>query len=97
MALDGEGVITVIAVRAKDWAYYSQQADRTQEFSLMVGWVVGVLIQESEEALVISQNFFPLEDQVRYTSVIQKREVIQEVRFQVKEEDNATNEADGQG
>ena len=88
-------MITVIAVRAKDWAYYGQQTDRTQEFSLIVGWVVGVLIQESEEALVISQNFFPLEDQVRYTSVIQKREVIQEVRFQVKEEDNATDEADG--
>ena len=76
--------MTIIAVYGRDWSRYTDQMDASADFSLMCGWVVGVLVREDDEKLVIAHHFFPREDQVRHTSVIQKSCVIRRVEFKVK-------------
>lgn len=79
---------TLIAVLAKDWSHYGGQVARDQPFDLISGWVAGLLVSEDDEKIVIAHEVFPTENEVRHTTVVQKREVIEDLRFTIQERED---------
>lgn len=75
--------VTLIAVLARDWGVYSEQIDAGHDFSLVYGWVVGVLIGEDDEKLIIAHHWFARDGQVRHVTVVQKSCIIQREMFTV--------------
>jgi hypothetical protein len=76
--------MSIVAIYARDWGVYSEQIDAGHEFGLIYGWVVGRLLREDDEKMVIAHHWFPKEDQVRHTTTVQKSCVIRRVDFRVK-------------
>lgn len=76
--------MNIVAVYARDWAMLSEQMSADHDFGLMWGWVVGRLLREDDEKMVIAHHWFPKEDQVRHTTTVQKSCVIRRVDFKVK-------------
>lgn len=73
----------VVAVQATDWSYYDSERTihEAQECNLIDGWTVGLLVKETDEALVIAHQFFMAEKTVRHTSVISKITIKQRLDF----------------
>ena len=71
----------VIAVFAKDWNQYTSQRDYRSDFDVSKGWVVGWVIQENDEKLVLAQDWFPDLKDVRDICVIPKETIIYQVEL----------------
>ena len=69
----------IIAIYANDWAMYSDEMPRTGEFSIVRGWIVGALVSEDDAKIVLAHEWFPGDDKVRCTSVIQKHCIEQRI------------------
>lgn len=80
-------MMTVIALHAKDWSGYDEQYAADAEFDLMRGWVVGVLLREDDEKIVIAHHWFMKDKQVRHVTVVQKSCIVRRVEFKVKSDD----------
>ena len=76
--------MNIVAVYARDWGCYCAQIEAVHKFELVYGWVIGRLLVEDDEKLVIAHHWFPKEDQVRHTTTVQKSCVIRRVDFRVK-------------
>lgn len=70
----------IVAVRATDWNQYSSFCDCSHNFGYAIGWVVGLLIKEDDEKIVIAHEYFEGGETLRNTTVIQ-RETIREYRI----------------
>lgn len=71
----------VVAVLAKDWSLYSEQYEFEHEFDLIAGWIVGLLVSEDDEKIVIAHHWFPVEDQVRRISAIPKGNIVERIDY----------------
>lgn len=69
----------IIAIYANDWAMYSDEMPRNGDFSIVRGWIVGALVMEDDTKIVLAHEWFPGDDKVRCTSVIQKHCVEQRI------------------
>ena len=78
----------LIRIHAKDWNSYSGQVDINCEFKLSMNWLVGFLIHEDDEKLVIAAEVIdsctPVD--VRYTSVIPKECIVFRTELEQKED-----------
>jgi len=72
------GQFDLVAVLASDWCYYENQSPLTNKFTAIDGIIVGILIDEDDEQIVLAHQVFPDEEQVRHVSVI-TRSSIQEM------------------
>lgn len=68
-------------VTATDWAHYDQQVDTAYEFTPIVGQIVGFLIKETDDYVVLAHQRFAKEDDVRFTSVITKSSITEIVKL----------------
>ena len=71
----------VVAVLAKDWALYGEEAEFDYEFDLITGWIVGLLISEDDEKIIITHQWFPGDDRVRRTSVLPKGNIVERIDY----------------
>lgn len=74
----------IVAVVATDWCYY--EADRPiskpeKMFTLIDGLIVGLLIYEDDDKLVIAHQYFEEEEKVRHTTVISKFSITERLDF----------------
>lgn len=74
----------LIAVYARDWGCYCEQIDANHEFTLIYGWVIGKLIREDDEKIIIAHHWFPNEDQLRHTTTVQKSCIIKRHEYAVE-------------
>lgn len=76
----------VVMIYAVDWNQYSGQHKPSdgEPYCAAKGWVVGFLIEETDEHLVIAHTYFDMGD-VRYALVILKRTIIQRNGFELKD------------
>lgn len=72
----------IVAVFAKDWAMHSEQAERKFDFDVICGWVVGLLVREDDDKIVITHEWFPSDDHVRCTSVIPKLCILERIDYE---------------
>lgn len=89
----------IVKVTARDWAQYSEMVDVTYKFEPTVATVVGFIVQEDEDQLVLSHQLFPdkcrySEDRVRYTTVIPK-EMIKDIEV-LKDDPNDNEQPKGE-
>lgn len=66
----------IVKVIAEDWAQYADQVEVTFSFKVSLGEIVGFLIQEDKDKIVIAHQLFPREDvpdDVRFTTVIPRK------------------------
>lgn len=71
----------IVKVTAVDWTQYSELLDVNFKFELISAIVIGLVVHEDEEQIVVSHQLFPRSqsaDDVRYTTVIPKK-VIKEI------------------
>ena len=76
-------ILPVVAIKATDWAGFDGQHERrdAKDFNLMPAWIVGMVVEEDNEKIVITQEHFFVDDTVRYTSVISKCSVLERVNY----------------
>lgn len=65
-------MVNFVVVYAVDWSRSSFQVELGHEFKPFYGYVAGFVIQETEEALAIAQEYFPEEKQIRDIVVVPK-------------------------
>jgi hypothetical protein len=78
----------ITMVVATDWCYYEADRPVTKPdklFTLIDGYIVGLNIFEDEKRLVLAHQYFPEEEKVRHTTVINKDTVIERVDFELKD------------
>lgn len=68
-------------VRAVDWSHYDIQTDSTFNFEPMEGMIVGFLLKETPDYIVLAHQQFSKENQVRFTSVITKPSIVEVVKY----------------
>lgn len=73
----------LVALYAKDWGIYQETLHRSHDFVMVYGWIVGVLIAEDDEKIVLAHEWFPGDNDVRHTSVIPKVCIERQVMFDV--------------
>jgi len=69
------GQFDLVAVLASDWCYYETQAPIGSPFTAIDGIIVGILIHEDEEKIVLAHQVFPDDETVRHVSVITKSSI----------------------
>jgi len=76
----------VVMVYAVDWNQYAEQHSPIGgDYHAAKGWIVGFLIEETDDHLVIAHTSFDPGD-VRYAVVIPKCTIIQRNAFELKAE-----------
>lgn len=65
----------VVMVCAKDWTLYNEQKSIYDKFEISIGYLIGFLIQEDKEKIVLAANYFE-DGQVRETTVVPKEAII---------------------
>jgi len=74
----------IAKVIAQDWALYDGSYELGHPFKVTLGEVVGFLVQEDDEKVVLSHHYFPRSeatDDVRRTTVIPKGMIIGEIKI----------------
>lgn len=74
----------IAKVIAEDWALYDGTYELGYPFKVSIAEVVGFLIQEDDEKVVLSHQYFPRSDatdDVRRTTVIPKKMIIGEIEI----------------
>lgn len=77
--------LEIVAVYASDWGMYSDQVSRDHPFQLVRGWVVGVLVGETPDQLVIAHHSFTDGD-LRHVTTIPKVNVLARWDFFIDED-----------
>lgn len=75
--------MTIVAVYAHDWGCYCEQVDADYKFDLIYGWIIGKLIMENDDMIVLAHHWFDRENQVRHVTTVQKSCVIRRQDFEV--------------
>lgn len=76
----------IVRVKAIDWTQYSGVTDINDSFSLLGADVVGFLVKEDKEKIVLAHQWFQREeiaDDVRYTTVIPKKMILKRTDFKI--------------
>lgn len=76
----------VVAVRAVDWGHTAGQMDVRDNFKLYEGWIIGLLVQEDEDKLVLAHNWFEDAGDVRATTAIPKVTIQERHEWNLREE-----------
>ena len=74
----------IVAVVAKDWCYYENDRpihNPGKMFTLIDGLIVGLLLHEDDEKLVIAHQYFKEEEKVRHTTVVSKFSISERLDF----------------
>ena len=65
---------------ARDWNLFRNLEKITENFHIAEGWIIGFLIQETDDCYVLAAEIFPEDDpddsQVRYTQAIPKESIL---------------------
>lgn len=76
--------LEVEVIHAEDWCYHPDQKNRYSEFDTIDAVIVGFLIYEDDEKVVLTHQWFPGQDDVRHTSVITKHSIIERRQARIK-------------
>lgn len=85
MAKDFNGEMTVAVVMASDWCYYEQTKSIRDNFTAIDGFIVGFILDEDDEKLVLAHQVFKENESVRHVTVITKSSIIE--RYNMKIDD----------
>jgi hypothetical protein len=75
----------ICCVLATDWSFYETQASIDSDFTPIDALIVGFVIHEDDDTLVMSHQYFPDQAEVRHTTVITKSSILQRYHFTVEE------------
>ncbi len=93
MELDFEGIEDlnedkreVVVIHAVDWCYYESQAPASCGlFNPIEGVIVGILVEETEDKIVLAHQWFPEQDEVRHVTSIPMGNIIEIHRVTVNQ------------
>ena len=74
----------IVAICANDWSIYQEQEDLREDFDLIPVWIVGMLIKEDKNKIVISHQHFLGSKETRFTSVISKSSIMNRIDYPTK-------------
>lgn len=69
--------LEVYVVLATDWCYYEQTRSIHDEFTSIDGYIVGFLLEEDEEKIVLAHQVFKENKSVRHVTVITKSSILE--------------------
>ena len=81
----------LVAIQAVDWAMHSAQVSSTYDFDMIHGLLVGFLVQETDEYVAITQQWFS-SGEVRQTISIPKVCIQAQWRIDLEEFKRLANE-----
>lgn len=73
----------ICVVLATDWSFYEAQACIENDFAPIDAIIVGFIIYEDDEKIVLSHQYFPDQNEVRHTTVITKSSIIERYHLTV--------------
>ena len=80
-----DDTMTVAVVMASDWCYYEQTKSIRDNFTAIDGFIVGFVLDEDDEKLVLAHQVFKENESVRHVTVITKTSIIE--RYNMKIDD----------
>lgn len=92
MAKELDAQMTVAVVMASDWCYYEQTKSIYDKFTPIDGYIVGFILEEDEEKIVLAHQVFKDNESVRHVTVITKTSIIE--RFDMKIDDECDEEVE---
>ena len=78
---------TVTVIKADDWAGYIEEVPihRVSDIAPLEGWVVGLLIDETENFITLSHHWFPENEKFRFITCVNKMCVKERIDFRIGE------------
>jgi hypothetical protein len=73
--------LTIVCIQAVDWAMHHGQVAHDSGFEVVRGWISGFLVEETDEHIALTQQWFNSGD-VRQTISIPKVCILNESRFE---------------
>lgn len=64
-------MIKIVVAYASDWGVLSEQIERDEDIPVVRGWVVGELVKETKDALVIAHHSFD-DGHIRHVTTMPK-------------------------
>jgi hypothetical protein len=68
--------LEVWVVHATDWCYYEQSRGWNDKFTPIAAYIVGFIMEEDEEKIVLAHQVFKENESVRHVTVITKSSII---------------------
>ncbi len=78
--------LQVAVVMASDWCYYEQTRGIRDIFTPINGFIVGFVLEEDDEKIVLAHQVFKENDSVRHVTVITKSSVIERYDMKIDDE-----------
>lgn len=80
-----EKKLEVVCVLATDWCYYEQTRSIHDKFTPIDGYIVGFVLEEDEEKIVLAHQVFKENESVRHVTVVTKTSIIEMARMRVQD------------
>lgn len=71
----GDHKLQVAVVFASDWCYYEQNKSIRDKFTPIDGYIVGFVLEEDDEKIVLAHQVFKENESVRHVTVITKSSI----------------------
>ncbi|MGD9381498.1 MAG: hypothetical protein PVI03_03560 [Candidatus Thorarchaeota archaeon] len=76
MKYDIHDPLEVWVVHATDWCYYEQSRGWNDKFTPIEGYLVGFIIEQDDEKIVLAHQVFKENESVRHVTVVTKSSII---------------------
>lgn len=83
-----EKKMEVAVVLASDWCYYEQTRSIYDKFTPIDGYIVGFVLEEDEEKIVLAHQVFKENESVRHVTVITKTSIVEMFRMKIDDPDD---------
>ncbi len=84
--------LQVVCVLASDWCYYEQTKSIRDNFTPIDGFIVGFVLEEDDEKIVLAHQVFKENESVRHVTVVTKTSIRE--RYNMKIDDPEEEEED---
>lgn len=75
MICDDDGKLKVAVILASDWCYYEQTRSINDKFTPIDGLIVGFVLEEDNEKIVLAHQVFKENESVRHVTVVTKTSI----------------------
>lgn len=89
-----EKQLEVVCVLATDWCYYEHTKSIHDKFTPIDGYIVGFVLEENDEKIVLAHQVFKENESVRHVTVVTKTSVVEIARMRI-EDPNELEEVEG--
>lgn len=86
--MKAEKKMEVAVVLASDWCYYEQSRSIYDKFTPIDGYIVGFVLEEDEEKIVLAHQVFKENESVRHVTVITKTSIHEMYRMKIDDPDD---------